>query len=312
MLKDNLLLVTVTICTRNRARSLEKVLDSLCQASQCVRDDWEVQIIDNGSKDDTKAVVESFAARLPIRHVFEPLAGLSNARNRGVEEARGKFVLWTDDDVCIDAGWLDAYIRAFKANPDVGIFGGKARPIYEEPVAKWFVESESFLSDLLAIRDADWTNVTPTRLPYGLNYAVRRDLQLLHKYDPELGVAPGRRRGGEETEMIRAALQSGEVGLWVWDAIVYHLIPPERQSIEYIMKYYRSSAFDYRYWRDSEKMRINGVPVSVYLYIVYKYCKMKILKLVGNRQDFVKSYIGFAILLGIYDRYASGYIAKTA
>jgi len=260
-------------------------------------------IIDNGSTDDTKTVVESFDSRLPIRHVFEPLAGLSNARNRGVAEARGKYVLWTDDDVRVDPGWLTAYMKAFEANPDVGIFGGRSQPVYEKPVARWFADCESSLSGLLAIRDADWTYVTKDRLPYGLNYAVRRDLQMQHKYDPELGVAPGRRRGGEETAMMLEALNSGATGLWVWDATVYHVIPAERQTLRYVMEYYRATGFDHKYWVEGDIIRIKGVPASVYLFVVYKYIKMNSFKFFGSRERFLNSYVAYALLLGMRDRY---------
>lgn len=244
------LLATVTICTRNRSVSLAKTLESLVVADEKARGSiaaaWEVLIVDNGSSDDTQETIAGFADRLPIRSVIQPVPGLSNARNAGVADARGRFILWTDDDVLVDEDWLRAYLDAFIAHPDVAVFGGRAVPRYLEPRNAWFASHESSLGSLLAIRDnPSWTEIKPGQLPFGLNYAVRGDVQRRHPYDPSLGVAPGRRIGGEESTMLKAALAEGGKGHWVWDATVYHLIPAQRQSLEYVLEYYRSQGFLY-------------------------------------------------------------------
>jgi hypothetical protein len=57
-------------------------------------------------------------------------------------------------------------------------------------------------------------------------------------YDPMLGVAPGRRRVGEEIQVIKAILATGAAGYWVPDAKVFHIIPPSRQTLDYIKLYY--------------------------------------------------------------------------
>jgi len=239
-------LATVTICTRNRARSLARTLRSVVAAAAKVSEPWELLVVDNGCTDDTQQVIASFADALPIRSVVQPVPGLSNARNAGAAAANGRFIIWTDDDVLVDEGWLQAYCAAFAAHPECGVFGGRAVPRYDQPVTPWFVASEAHLNFLLAIRDsADWTAITPERLPYGLNYAVRTDIQRRYPYDPNLGVAPGRRMGGEETTMVGAALADGVTGRWVWGSTVYHLIPPERQTTAYIFQYYRSLGYSH-------------------------------------------------------------------
>lgn len=236
---------TVIICTRNRAESLRRTLDSIVEASVTAAEltdlVWELLIVDNGSTDATQSVVRGFSDRLSIRSVVEPLPGLSNARNAGIAAARGKYIIWTDDDVLVDERWLFSYLQAFRDYPEMHLFGGKAVPKYLQPATGWFVESENQIKSLLAIRDnPDWFFLERGRLPFGLNYAVRRDVQLQHRYNPDLGVAPGRRTGGEETSMLLAALADGAKGKWIWDAKVYHLIPTERQSLQYIFDYYRA------------------------------------------------------------------------
>jgi glycosyltransferase involved in cell wall biosynthesis len=249
------LLASVVICTRNRARSLARTLESLVVAAAQTRELWELIVVDNGSSDDTAATVETFAARLPIRLVSQPLAGLSNARNAGVAAARGDYMLWTDDDVMVDPQWLAAWFRAFRARPNDAVFGGRTEPRFEEPRQDWFVAGQEHLGSLLAVRDADWTEISPKELPWGLNFAVRAIEQRRYPYDPELGVAPGRRRGGEEVAVINAILAEGGSGSWVWDATVYHLIPAERQTRHYIDTFYQAHGNDYPVFGPSHGMR---------------------------------------------------------
>ena len=205
---------------------------------------WELLVVDNGSSDDTRQVIQSFADQLPVRAISQPIPGLSNARNAGVRESRGDFVLWTDDDVLVEEMWLRNWFRAFREYPDTIVFGGRSIPVYEEPVQGWFKAQEDELRYLLAIRYApDKSEIIEPELPFGLNYAVRGIEQRGNFYDPELGVAPGRRRGGEEVDVIRRLLRTGGRGSWVWDAVVYHLISPERQTEDYIRNYYTSAGY---------------------------------------------------------------------
>lgn len=239
-------LATVNICTRNRSRSLKRTLDSILVASKCVGDPWEIHVIDNGSTDETSSVIEQYVDVLPIRRINAPVPGLSNARNVGIDNANGKFIIWTDDDVCVSEGWLKAYLDCFKSADGYDFFGGKATPRYEEPSVDWFVRSERYIMPLLAIRDEpSWTEIVEDELPWGLNYAVRCTVQKQHRYDPELGVAPGRRRGGEETAMLKSAISGGAIGKWVWEAEVMHMIPVERQTAKYIWQYYRAAGEDW-------------------------------------------------------------------
>lgn len=238
-------LASVVICTRNRAHSLLRTLESLVLAAARTNDPWELIVVDNGSSDDTVAMIETFAGRLPVRAVSQPVPGLSNARNAAVAAARGEFILWTDDDVQVDEHWLMAWFRAFRTRPNDIVFGGRTEPRFEEPRCDWFIDGQEHLQSLLAVRQADWTEVTWAQMPWGLNYAVRAAEQRRYAYDPELGVAPGRRRGGEEVAVIGAILADGGTGSWVWDATVFHLIPAERQSKDYIMLFYEAYGRDY-------------------------------------------------------------------
>jgi hypothetical protein len=236
--------ISVIICTRNRAEQLRQVLDSAAAMDVPPDLSWELLVIDNGSSDHTPEVIESFAERLPIRRVSEPQAGLSNARNRGVAEARGSYICWTDDDVLIDLHWLSAYAEAFVRHPEVAYFGGPIDLVLEGPTPSWLEANRGLLGPMLAERQLGDKPIlfdpTVEILPYGANYAVRANEQHLHQYDPNLGVSPNQRRVGEETTLLAALHRRGFKGLWVPEARVLHVIPAERQTLQSFFDLQRS------------------------------------------------------------------------
>src|SRR6185503_5922382 len=85
----------------------------------------------------------------------------------------------------------------------------------------------------------DGSPISPVRLPYGCNYAVRSVLQKKRPYDSSLGRGPVTwLRGGEETEMLGALFAEGATGRWLTGAAVQHVIAAERQTMAYLWRYY--------------------------------------------------------------------------
>ena len=89
--------------------------------------DWELIIVDNGSSSEISQEISTIAEvqPLPLVIIMEPLAGLSNARNRGLKYATGEIVAFTDDDCWVDKNWLDNIHEAFQQNKDVALVGGR-------------------------------------------------------------------------------------------------------------------------------------------------------------------------------------------
>jgi glycosyltransferase involved in cell wall biosynthesis len=235
------MLFSVAICTRDRSRMLRRALDSLVACDK-PHQAWELLVVDNGSKDDTGSVVGSFAADLPVRLIREENAGLSNARNRAVREARGEWILWIDDDVTVARQWLVAYARAVVRHTDAGVFGGPIDVRLEGSPPPWLTSGMHWVLDAYAGRsDTDFRGrfhaVGPK--PYGANFALRRSVALRFPFDPALGHHPLRpTMGGEETAVIASALSGDSNGWWVPAAKVTHHIDRARQSIDYLRSYY--------------------------------------------------------------------------
>lgn len=259
------MLITVIMCTRNRAGQLRNVLETFVRLVPPADAAWEMLVVDNGSSDDTAAVIDSFADRLPLRRISEPKAGLSNARNAGVRAATGDYICWTDDDVEVDPQWLAAYTRAFHRYPNGTIFGGVVEPVFEAPPPEWLIEATPLLDAMLAKRDqGPEEKLLPAEqrfLPYGANFAVRTVEQKLFEYDPELGVSPAQRRLGEETCVLRKIAAMGGEQRWIPESRVRHIIPASRISIESVRSYFHAVGETWAYLSAQQGPDVMGTPI---------------------------------------------------
>jgi glycosyltransferase involved in cell wall biosynthesis len=280
---------------------------------------WQVVVVDNGSSDDTRQVVESFAPALPVRWVFEAEPGLSNARNRGVQEAAGEYLVWTDDDVVVHPQWLAAYLQAFEDFADCAVFGGKVTPVLEAPTPPWFSDNRELLGFLIAERDF---GEAPTpldadqhRLPFGANFAIRSLEQRRHRYDPELGVGPGKHRSGEETQLIRAILADGGRGMWIPGAEVRHFIPAARQTEAYVLSYNRAIGETWAHLQDrgvktpmgpgleNLSTRLWGAPLAGWLRVANHGCKYRLLRRFGPSRKWVWHLMQYGYYRGVVDHW---------
>lgn len=256
--------ISVVLCTRNRAEQLRGTLESATRMRIPLGLAWEFVLVDNGSTDHTADVVSDFEGRLPIRRVVETTPGLSNARNCGVDAARGVHICWTDDDVIIDQNWLAAYAEAFARHPEATVFGGLIEPVFEREPPQWWFSNRSWLGNIYAARDFGAEEIELSsahqRLPFGANFAVRRKEQAETPYDPELGVGPMHKRLGEETAVVLALLE-GHKGYWVPGARVKHMIPEKRLGLDYVADYYRALGESWAHLSQRDRTNILGASI---------------------------------------------------
>ena len=116
--------VSIIICTRNRAQHLEQTLASICTTRIPPLADLELIVVDNGSSDDTSAVVKGVQADFPVRLVTESTPGLTHARNAALAAARHDILLWVDDDVRVPNDWISPMIAPLAAGEASIVAGG--------------------------------------------------------------------------------------------------------------------------------------------------------------------------------------------
>mgnify|MGYP006266494155 CR=1 FL=1 len=209
---------SLVICTRNRARSLETCLGRFLAGNKGHAAELEVLIVDNGSSDDTRAVVERLAGASSLRVVYlrEDRAGKSRALNLGVRTARGEVVLCTDDD-CIPADdWVQRCLAEFEADPELGLIGGRVELADPDdaPVALSLGRERRVYRSIF--------DVDPGPAIIGANMAFRRALfGEIGGFDTRLG--PGTRgSSAEDYDFVYRAIRAGEKVAYVPDAVVRH------------------------------------------------------------------------------------------
>jgi glycosyltransferase involved in cell wall biosynthesis len=241
---------------------------------------WEIVVVDNGSTDATVNVIRSFERSLPIRRIFQPQSGISNARNSGVDAAVGKYLVWTDDDVHVEPNWLAAFLEAFDRWPDAVVFGGKIIPYLLPPTPPWFLDAFDYLKPRLAARNFGPNpiplSIANDQIPYGACFAIRAAEQKQYRYDPKLGPAPGQNRFCEETELIRSILSDNYSGWWVPDAEVKHIIPASRQTIEYVLQCYDRMGETWAHLMKKDmRWTFLGVPVLIWVKLPISYLRFR-------------------------------------
>ena len=233
---------SICICTFNRAESLRQTLASLATFEDVTWYGNELLIVDNNCTDHTRAVIERYRSQLPIRLVRETTQGLSHARNRAVREALGEVIVFTDDDVRLDSGWLAAIHRAFETFPQATYFGGRILPEWQGKPPRWFRGERLVLIDGLLVWFDLGGDTRPMAfndpIPFGASFGFRRTLfDTIGDFRADLGVRGKSVGRGEETEFLSRARVGGATGLYIGEALCWHKVNPARLQVAGLCRY---------------------------------------------------------------------------
>jgi len=207
--------VSVLVCTRNRAGSLEATLRRFFAQRFAGGYEFELLVVDNASTDETKQVVERCVAQHPglARYLFEQRRGLTYARNTGLLAARGEVIVFTDDDVLVSEDWLDEIHREFAGNQSLRMLSGRVLLAGAELQQVSLLQSDERASFGLP----DGVNFV-----MGANMAFRREVfDRIGLFDVRLGA--GRFfAGSDDVELIYRGLKAGYKLLYAPNVLVHH------------------------------------------------------------------------------------------
>jgi GT2 family glycosyltransferase len=225
-------LITVAICTRNRASFLEKAVRSvLPQMNETV----ELLIVDNASTDETPETGARLAAADSRVKIWrEDELGLSAARNMVLKKACGQYVLFLDDDATAEPGWLAAYRDFLSVPPSekIAVVGGPVYPDYKILPPKWI--------NIQVI--GHQLGGSPKRIshkdgPWGGNSAYRRDLALAAgMFDTRLGRKGEEMMSREESDLNLRLENAGYELWWLPAAAIRHFVPSSRVTFRATMR----------------------------------------------------------------------------
>jgi glycosyltransferase involved in cell wall biosynthesis len=226
---------SVIVCTHNRAALLTRCVERVAAQTR-ERPDVEIVVVDNASTDGTAIVARELQRRVEgLRCSYEPMLGLSRARNHAMQVADGELLLFIDDDAIVHDGWLDAMLAAY-ADTEVSAVAGK---IQLDSVARrpwWFVPEVDHLFSAFDLGERPRLLVAG-ECPFGANMSVRHDAALQAGGFPEdLGRVGAGLLSYEETAFFANMMRRGMAIAYEPRAVVTHALPSERLTIRYLVR----------------------------------------------------------------------------
>ncbi len=229
-------MLTVIICTYNREKYIPNLLESIVN-NTLSRQQYEILLVDNNSTDHTRSVCETFAQAHPdvkFRYVFEAEQGLSAARNRGIREARGEWIVYVDDDALVDAHYLQDYVDCFTQQPNVMAAGGPIDPLYETSEPAWM----SPYTKALLTAWMDYGNVQrhypKGRYPGGGNAAYRKCVfEQVGLFNTALGRKGNALSASEEKDIFDKMHALGMEVVYLPKPVLHHIIPQAKLEKPY-------------------------------------------------------------------------------
>lgn len=248
-------LISVVIPTHNRSDALALTLEHLSRQQATVS--WEVVVVNNCCTDDTDGVFARAELPVPKRLIHEPLAGAGRARNAGAAAATGEYLLFLDNDVLVEPGFIQGHAEALVAHPGCWIVGQLVNLPEQEltPFGK-------FRRTLFPYDPPG----TPPRTATGLtaqNFSVPRPVfQQFGGFDETFGIA-----SVEDLDLALRARKQGKQILYVPDLMGVHNDWAGftiREYCERQRSYTRSEPLFHRKWGDDyprpEIFRENAPP----------------------------------------------------
>jgi GT2 family glycosyltransferase len=196
--------VSVIVCSYNGGQTLEACLRSLKKLNY---PDYEVVLVDDGSKDNTKEIVSHHPW---VKTIHQPNMGLSVARNVGAAHASGEIIAYTDSDCMADPDWLYYLVGTLLSGDYAGVGGPNISP----PAQNWHqacvAAAPGGPSHVLL------TDVVAEHIP-GCNMAFHR-----WAFDKVGGFDPEYRKAGDDVDFCWRLQQEGQVIAFSPSAIVWH------------------------------------------------------------------------------------------
>ena len=230
--------LSIVIPCFNGALRLPQVLDSLKMQQGIAGLEWEIIVVDNNSRDDTRTTIEgiqsSWNAPMSLRYEFEPRQGAAYARWRGMDSARGELVAFLDDDNLVNQDWIKEAVRFADAHRETAAFGGCIEPRYEHAPPEGIQAVEPLLAVCRTGFDHAYTNM----MPPSAGLVVRAEIwRRFVPREPFFGGRTGDSLiAGEDVEALLCMHHAGG-SIWHNPRMqLTHLIPSSRLQPDYLNK----------------------------------------------------------------------------
>lgn len=229
-------MLTVIICTYNRAKYIGPLLESVAK-NDLAKSEYEIVLVDNNCTDNTREICEAFAKAhkdVNFRYVTEPEQGLSAARNKGIKEAKGEVIVYIDDDALVDTWYLRTYAEWFAMHPETMACGGPIEPLYETEEPSWMTPYTKALLTAWMNYGDKVREYPKGRYPGGGNAAYRKEVfDKVGLFNTALGRKGGNLMGSEEKDIFDKMQALGMQVLYLPTPVLHHIIPQTKLEPDY-------------------------------------------------------------------------------
>jgi glycosyltransferase involved in cell wall biosynthesis len=236
---------TVAIPTYNGAERLPLVIEKLSSQINIEELSWEVIVIDNNSKDNTKTIVveyqKKWSQQITLRYFFEEQQGAGFARKKAVKVANSPLIGFLDDDNIPAQNWVAAAYEFAEKYPKAGAYASQIHGDFTGELPPNFNRIKRFFA--ITERGEKPLLYKPKSkvIPPSAGLVVRRKawLESVPKHCILSGRKPGSMLTGEDTETISYIQQAGWE-IWYNPAMeVIHKIPKHRLEKDYLISFFR-------------------------------------------------------------------------
>lgn len=227
--------ISVVIPTVDRTDPLRRAVSN-CISQLDPSDSAEIVVVDNSPDGRQRWVIDEILAKpanshpLPVRLIHEPRRGLAHARNSGIAEARGEFVVFLDDDEEPQQGWLRAIVEALEQTGADAAFGAVI-PVFAAPPRRLADVAIRLYTRLLSVNNLQ--DISPHFNLLGTGNSCFRAATCFagedEPFDPRFN-----QTGGEDTDFLRRLYLKGRTLVWAADAVVQEFVPADRLTPAYM------------------------------------------------------------------------------
>jgi glucosyl-dolichyl phosphate glucuronosyltransferase len=227
------MIFSIIICTYNRDEILKESINEIRSLDFDFKL-FEVIIIDNYGKSNTKDIVSSFLIHenFNINYHFEQTPGLSYARNKGYDVANGEWIFYLDDDALIDSNYLKLAVK-YLSDANKFCLGGVYNPWYKFKKPKWYRDEWATSMNKPNV----FSVLNNDQFLDGNNFMVNKKVLVdLGGFRTDLGMKEMSIGYGEETELQIRLRQSGKDIYYSPELVVSHLVPLYKMRVIWILR----------------------------------------------------------------------------
>lgn len=223
-------------CTYNRDKYLERTLHSVCSQSYPAAD-YEIIVVDNNSTDNTAKISEEIRAKYPekqFRYFKEINQGLSHALNRGIQEAKGEYIIYADDDETINPDHLDLLAKHLDKYPAIELAASPVIPIYETGEPAWMSRFTQRLIGGYFNQGNEVKKLDVKNYPGTGHTIIKRELyDRFGLYNTDLGRKGTSLMGAEDKDMFNRLKNNHIECYYLPDIPIYHHIPEYKTTDDF-------------------------------------------------------------------------------